>query len=323
MQIDVITGSPPFYTNGDIIDGHDKNEVYATFIDRCLKICKRYLAMITPNKWLVSKNHIDWFRAKMFNSDNIKEMHIYNKLYCMFDKFELKDLCYFLYDKNSKSKCKVISHPDNVITHRDLKQRKKFLESNIAESIIQKAEALAIKSNLRELVLSKSAYGLPADIFYQSAYHGLPFTQLEQFNNCITIIGEEADGTISEQFIPKNYPFKDSENTLMSYKIFIPKTIKKSEYFNVIQANEMWICTDSFWVAGPFNSSIEALNYMLYLNSKAVDFIVFSQLDSSRVSLELLSKIPLPKIDKIFDDNDIYKFLGLTEKEIKYIEDKY
>lgn len=257
----------------------------------------------------------------MFNSRAIKELHIYNKYNYIFNGLDLGDMCYFLYDKHGEHNCKVVSHPDNLVTLRDLAKRSKFILSNIAESIVQKAESLALKGNVADLIL-KGSYSLPKDIFYRSAYYNLPFTGIERFNGCVTVLGKD-DGMITEQFVPKDYPFKDPNNTLERYKLFLPKTLKSDKYFQAIIAEPMNICTDEFLVFGPLESELEAIYYMTYLSSKVIDFLIFSQSENNKISIDFLKLIPLPHIKNIVSDSDIYKILGLTDKEIKYIEEYY
>lgn len=322
MKIDVISGCPPFYKTGDDLANPDKYEEYTDFVNSCIRINPMYITMLIPNRWLDKSNQLKDFRNQLFSSEKLVELHIHSRIIYMFDDLDLGELCYFLYcNSDNCTMCKVVSHPDKTVTLRDLKKNRKFLESNIAEGIVQKAEALALGSSLGRLILSKDTYGLPYNSFSQANYYNLPFMGDAYFDECVTVIGREDDYSINEQYVSKNYPFKDKDGTLESYKVFIPNTLRKNEFFEAISGEPYTICTESFYAVGPFRSEIEALCYESYLNSKAVDFLIYNQVQSGNITIELLNSIPVPQMTRIYSDSDIYKYLGLSDEEIKYIEE--
>jgi site-specific DNA-methyltransferase (adenine-specific) len=80
------------------------------------------------------------------------------------------------------------------------------------------------------------------------------------------------------------------------------------------------ICTQSYLVGGTFNSQEEAENYLSYLKTSFVRFLMLQMLSTQDISAEKFRFVPLQDFTKSWTDEELYKKYNLTDDEIKFIE---
>lgn len=94
------------------------------------------------------------------------------------------------------------------------------------------------------------------------------------------------------------------------YKVF--STMK------ILKPNE--ICTQSYLVGGVFDSLEESANYLSYLKTCFVRFLMLQLLSTQDISADKFQFVPLQVFSKPWTDAELYAKYGLTENEIAFIE---
>ena len=79
-------------------------------------------------------------------------------------------------------------------------------------------------------------------------------------------------------------------------------------------------CTETYLVAGRFNSKAEAANFAAYLRTKFVRFLVSLRTNTQHLYSERFSFVPKLPMDRDWTDKVLYKKYGLTKGEIAFIE---
>lgn len=79
-------------------------------------------------------------------------------------------------------------------------------------------------------------------------------------------------------------------------------------------------CTESYLVAGVFDTEEEANNMISYLNTKFARFLIMQMLASMNMSKSSYSFLPVQDWKKSWTDEELYKKYGITDDEISFIE---
>ena len=79
-------------------------------------------------------------------------------------------------------------------------------------------------------------------------------------------------------------------------------------------------CTESYLVAGAFDTEIEADNMVSYLKTKFVRFLIMQMLASMNMSKASYSFVPVQDFSKPWTDEELYAKYNLTDEEIAFID---
>ena len=80
------------------------------------------------------------------------------------------------------------------------------------------------------------------------------------------------------------------------------------------------ICSETYLVAGYFDTKKEAENYVSYLKTKFVRFLLLQIAITQQVSKATFSFVPLQDFSKPWNDKELYKKYNISDEEIKFIE---
>ena len=201
-------------------------------------------------------------------------------------------------------------------TIRELDEYDTFIRSNQALTIVNKVNSLKYKKHLSEVVYSRLPFGIPTT--YIPTDHGVPcyFTQkmgLRYVN--------EADMT-------------DSFNIINKWKFLVPKApiagqtdFSKPVAFyydgNTRIAKPGEICSESWLVAGAFDTEEETRSYRSYFFTKIVRFLLLQTVVSQNISKKNYCFIPdLGKYEGIYTDEQLCDMWEITAEEYEYIKSK-
>ena len=87
---------------------------------------------------------------------------------------------------------------------------------------------------------------------------------------------------------------------------------------NVLKPRE--ICTQSYLVGGVFETLAEAKNYLSYLKTRFVRFLMLQLISTQDISAEKFRFVPIQDFNKPWTDAELYAKYGLTDEEIEFIE---
>jgi len=80
-------------------------------------------------------------------------------------------------------------------------------------------------------------------------------------------------------------------------------------------------CTQTYLMIGPFTNKKEAENVISYIHTKFFRFCVMQKKNTQDAMRGVYSFVPIQDFSKPWTDEELYKKYGLTEEEIKFIEE--
>ena len=81
-------------------------------------------------------------------------------------------------------------------------------------------------------------------------------------------------------------------------------------------------CTETYLVAGHFDTEQEAKNYARYLSTRFVRFLVSLRKATQHATRDVYSFVPDLPLDKAWTDAKLYARYGFTAEEIAFVEDQ-
>lgn len=319
MEFDAIVGNPPYQseTGGS---GRQATPVYNLFFNASKKVSPDFISMIMPSRWFSGGFGLDDFREQMLNDERIRLIVDYPKSTDAFPSVDIAGgVCYLLWNKNDKGTCKVINVEQGIrhSSNRKLNEYKTFVRYSQALPIIRKVfEIENPKRTLENTVSQQRPFGLPTN--YLPKEKGVP---------CYFI-----------QKIGKKYAAEkdivDTAQLLDKWKLLVPKapiagqtdfTKPVGFYYdgNTRIAEPGSCCTESFIVAGAFDTEKEVLSFKSYLFTKIVRFLLLQTVISQDVLRNKFCFVPaLEKYEGKYTDEVLCKRWEITEAEWNYIDSR-
>ena len=98
----------------------------------------------------------------------------------------------------------------------------------------------------------------------------------------------------------------------------------KNGQYRVLSTNEIlapqYICTETYLIAGAFDTEAEAKNYLAYLRTRLVRFLILLVATTQHISQSSFSFVPMQDFTREWKESDLYEKYGLSEDEIATIE---
>lgn len=315
MKFDVIIGNPPYQlTTG----GAQAQAIplYNKFVEQAKKLKPRYLSMIIPSRWFTGGFGLDSFRKSMLNDNNIRIIHDFLDAADCFPGVEIKGgVCYFLWDRDNKGKCKIHTHKGSEITssmERNLLENgiDVFIRYNEAVPIFKKINSFKEEA-LSCMISSQRPFGLPTNF--------REFTEKRIQANDILVYANKKCGYIS-----KNFEITKNRELISKYKVLTPKAIGSGnslqDWVKPILAGPNTICTETYIVLGAFDTEEEAKNLISYTQTRFFHFMLTLKKNTQDALAKAYMLIPMQNFHEKWNDEKLYKKYNLTRDEIKFIE---
>lgn len=317
MKFDVIIGNPP-YQLSDGGNGKSAKPIYQLFVDRAKKLNPRYLSMIIPSRWFSGGKGLDDFRKTMLSDRRMRKLVDYENFKDVFPGVDLAGgACYFLWERDYEGMCEVVNFSrDNPSTMmRYLDENETFIRQNMAVEIVKKVQSQN-KRFLSSRVSARKPFGLATN--YPPKDKGIPCWFIQR-------IGLKYAYTTDVD---------DSHGYLNKWKLLVPKapiagqtdfTKPVGFYYdgNTRISKPGECCTESWIVAGAFDTEAEVLAYKSYLFTKVVRFLLLQTVVSQDVTKKNFCFVPdLGKYDGTYTDDQLCKLWGITEEEWLYIDSR-
>jgi SAM-dependent methyltransferase len=299
----VIT-NPPY--NSERGDNNQSVDIYPEFVDKAFELADRYVIMITKSNWMNFPSHKK-FREKMINGYNVDKIVHYSE-----NPFKGTDIqggvSYFIIDnENTKETFEL-----NGVVY-DRKTALHFLPYELNEKELK----------LLDKIMS-------FDKIDMSNYRSKGYYDIK--SNDVRLIKEKKDGYVychvselkgKDMYFPIS-EFNDKiKNDYDKYKVFTTSSYGVPNLLGRVLTGRNELNSESLvnWV---FNTENEMINWFNYVNSKLFRVCVSmikNKKDVSKITFSLIPRIDFSKLEKV-DDENIYKYLNLTEEDIQTIEER-
>jgi site-specific DNA-methyltransferase (adenine-specific) len=326
MKFDVIVGNPPYQLNDGGGTGSSAIPIYQKFVQQAKKLNPRYLSMIIPSRWFTGGRGLDEFRDEMLHDNRIRIIHDFLSAGDTFPGVEIKGgVCYFLWDRDNKGKCKIYTHESGRIiseSERPLLEKgaETFIRHSEAISILRKVQALN-ESSFANTISANDPFGF--DIRVENSYKRVkPTFKKSPFDKSVEFYynGWRKDGIgyVEKKVISKNIDW------IKDYKVFITKAwgigSMSKDWINPFIAGPNSCCTETYLVIGPFKTKKTAENVVSYTQTKFFHMLVSMVKLTQNAMKKVYSFVPNQDFSEPWSDEKLYKKYNFNEAEINFIE---
>ena len=314
MKFDVIIGNPP-YQLSDGGFGISASPIYDKFITNAKKLNPRYLTMIVPARWYAGGKGLDDFRDEMLHDTSIREIHDFPEANDCFSGVQIKGgVCYFLWDRDNKGDCKVVTHRGDKISDpmfRGLLEKgcDSFIRYNEAIGILNKVKRWQ-EPTMETIVSSRQPFGLP------TTYHGDKQSALKN----IKVYENRGISYCSEDEITKN------KDMIPEYKVFISRAGSGSDSFphpilgRPFVGEPYSVSSETYIFIGAFDSEQGCLKVISYIQTRFFRFLAMLRKVTQSTTRSVYTLIPQQNFSESWSDDKLYKKYGLSNDEIAFIE---
>jgi site-specific DNA-methyltransferase (adenine-specific) len=322
MQFDVIIGNPPYQMTGGG-GGTNDSPIYDLFVQQAMRLEPRFLSMIIPSRWMAGGRGLGEFRAEFLGDQRVRTLVDYENAKDVFPTVGIGGgICYFLWDRDNPGLCECVYHRNGVSIGphpRALDEFDVFVRDKRAVDILHKVVA-AQERPFEELVSGDTPFGLATN-FTDYVQDAAPRKgQLRLYANVGTT---RVRGAIASKAVVKNSQLIDV------WKLFLPvagsgREREKSGVDMVLGPTIVGepgsVCTQTYLVAGPLRSEVEAKSVASYLRTRLVRFLISIRKPAQHVFRGMYRWVPVQTWDRTWTDAAVYKRYGITKDEIAFIE---
>lgn len=316
MKFDVVIGNPPYQMKGGA-GGSSDSSIYHLFVEQAKRLEPKFLAMVTPSRWLAGGRGLDDFRKEMLSSHKLVRLVDYPVSNEVFPGVEVKGgISYFLWSDTHSGPCNVtvIRGGDEKTASRQLDEFDVFVRDQMAIRILHK-------------VVGDGHLGMDALVSNRE-----PFKLESNFDDIRTVSksgdiaihyirsGKRFKGFVHRSLITKNVHLIDS------WKVLVPKAgsdggqrIPDSVLGKPLLSAPPSVCTGSYLVI-PTDKKIFAKSIQSYYVTKFFRFLVSLRKITQDAFSHMYSWVPQQTWDQEWTDEKLYEKYGLTKDEIAFIE---
>ena len=317
MKLDAIVGNPPYQVNvGEKKDNYGIL-IFNKFVDLSIKIKPNYVSMIFPSRWFTGGRGLEEFRNVMLNDDRIRLIRDFLDAKDLFPTADIAGgINYMLWDQSYHGLCHYgCTHMGQTnYEERKLNEYSTFIRRNNALDIIKKISNRPGET-IESFVSAQTPFG------FVTTYRG----SMSMFDGALSLYSSGGISYVRREDVKRNALWIDSYKVIFSkatcehagtpdrtgrYRVFSTMKILKPKE----------ICTQSYLVGGVFESLDESKNYLSYLKTCFVRFLILQLISTQDISAEKFRFVPLQDFTRPWTDADLYAKYGLTDEEIQFIE---
>jgi hypothetical protein len=295
-NFDIIIGNPPY--NG-VQTKYKSTTLYDKFIDYYIDKCS-LISFIIPSRWFSSCKRLDKFRNMMINRTDILYIkHIDNASDIFGKTLEINGgVNYFLIDKNYNGLCDYNGTKTKINTYDIMVDNKYY---DIVNKILD-------KEKITNILNKKSHYDI------ETNYKRLINENKQDYIKCYV---SQQKGFI--KYIHKN----DIKKEYNTYKVLTPaingnKCKKNKKFGNIFMCSPNEVYTKTY-ISFNVKSEDEAHSLISYMKCKLPNLLLSLRKTSLGITEKTLEWIPLPPLNKHWNDDEVYKYFELSKDDIKII----
>lgn len=313
MKFDYVIGNPP-YQEVDGGSGASATPVYNKFIEETKTLNPTAMSFIIPAKWYSGGKGLDKFREQMLNDKRMAVLVDYPNSLDVFPNVDVAGgVCYFVWKEAYNGKCKYTNYRNGKATtaYRDLNEFQTFIRYPVASEIVKKVKEDG-ELTLDKVVSSRKPFGLA------------------------TTAKPMKTGDVILRYNGGRGPYKRTEirvgtEMIDQWKIIISRLTAehagqpaKDGKYRVLSTMELLkpgeICSETYLVAGAFDSKEEATNYMDYLKTQFVRFLILQIAMTQQLSKASFAFVPCQDFTRKWTDKQLFEKYGLSSEEVNYIQ---
>jgi site-specific DNA-methyltransferase (adenine-specific) len=325
MKFDVIVGNPPYQLNDGGGSGSSAVPIYQKFVESAIRLNPRYVVMITPSRWFAGGKGLDEFRARMLTERRLRNLVDYPKLYDGFPGVKIRGgVSYFLWDRDYVGPCAVQTMWDGEPLGRSVKR---YLDTydvlvrrNEAVSILDKVRAYRVsgrpEQTLDKRVSGRNPFGFPSKFHGKKSPAGLA-DPIKLYENQA---GRAVVSWVQRRAVGVNAAWIDKWKVLVSKAQGTSAAVETKFLSNPIIAGPGEACTETYLVAGRFETEDAAVRYADYLRTRFVRFLISLRKITHNAARGVYAFVPDIPLGHGCADQKLYKRYNLTDQEISFIE---
>lgn len=315
MKFNAIVGNPPY----QVMDGGNKSSskpIYHLFMNVAKKMQPSYISLIMPAKWYNAGKGLDDFRNEMLSDKRLQKLVDFPDSNDCFDGVDIAGgICYVLWNAKYNGACSVeqVARGQRVETLRQLDTHNTFVRDLGAVSIVDKV--IAHEPNARfmsEMVSARKPFGLATNVKpiaggdLQYRYSGGIGEYLsDKITNGADWVAKWKVIISYLTYDHAGRPGKDGKKRILSTTEILPPNS---------------VCSETYLVAGTFDTKEEAEHLFGYLKTKFVRFLIAQQASTQHIKRDSFSWVPIVDFTKPWTDMELYIKYELTPEEVAYIE---
>jgi len=285
-------------------------------VEKALEMEPRFAVFVTPSRWMAGGKGLDKYRERMLSDKRMRSIVDYPKLYEGFPGVKIRGgISYFVWDREHNGPCEVQTiwdgEPTGPAVTRHLDAYDILVRRNEAVPILEKVRAKG-EPTLDGRVSSRKPFGLATN------FKGKP--SAEGLGNPVRLFENQRIGWIEREAIPTNSEWVDAWKVLITRVQGTSAAVETKFLSKPILAEPGTACTETYLVAGRFDSEAEAKNYAKYLRTRFVRFLVSLRKPTQDAARGVYAFIPDLPLDQEWTDTKLYQRYGLTEDEIAFVE---
>jgi len=240
----------------------------------------------------------------------------YPKLYEAFPGVKIRGgVSYFLWSRDYDGPCKVQTMwdglPQGPAIERYLDQFDVLVRSNQAVPILEKVQGFH-EPTMDNQVSSSKPFGLRTFVHGAESPAG--------FTDPVMLYGSQRVSWISHADIAKNADWVDQWKVLMTRVQGTSAAVETMFLRPPVIGEPGTACTETYVVAGVFESENEAKSQAAYVRTRFVRFLVSLRKSTQDATKHVYGFVPIQSWDREWTDEELYEKYGLSNEEVEYIE---
>lgn len=320
LKFDIVVGNPPYQMDGGG-GGTNATPLYNLFVNQAKMLNPQHIVMITPSRWMAGGRGLEEYREQMLADRRIASIVDYPVASEIFPGVEVKGgVSYFLWTSNHDSETTVTlvrGDSSSGPVKRNLNEFDVFVRDSRALPILRKVLNKGYQS-FENVMSGDTPFGLASNF---KEYRSSSSRSEDELWVHVNRSGIRSVGVMKRSEIVKNV------NLIDCWKLLMPKAgsdggqkLPDSVLGLPLIGEPRSVCTQTYLVAGPLKSKLEAENAFAYSRTRFFRFLVSLRKISQDALKSTYRWVPLLDLGQTWSDEELYMHFGISKREVAYIE---